>query len=277
MDSLPIVVGFGGINAAGCSSFLPMYNPLIIDSLNPEKAEPTFIDLAMHMNLITFENESYFTNAGKKINTQNILGQLKPIICEKMLIRRIEKSHFNVDAVPFHTRVNLAPKASSFTFLLHNEKLPAQIPDDFGSSGMTVSWLKGEELTSTQFFLGLVSMPTDIINSYVLGHVGSDATHLGDGATFPYNLEHAVQDIRSGKGRDSIVGSAEAPITPEIIEAMLKGEAKPIYDFGKNCVTGENLKITENSISIPGYERSVDITVHSAFQDVAFKNMFLQR
>ncbi len=320
MDSLPIVVGFGGINAAGRSSFHHMYNRLIIDSLNPEKAEQTCIDLAMHMNLISYQHGSYFTRRGDKINTQNVMGLMKPIICEQTLIRRIEKSHFDVEAVPFHARMTLAPKASApLTFLLHKENLPSQIPlewsclvvddnmvevtvndnlevclpqkrtlkvqsagqlpsgfdpgklyasknhpralqmaiyaasdaiqsigipwqdilshvsadhisvyagslmgqmDDFGSRGMMTSWLKGEELTSKQFSLGLVSMPTDIINSYVLGHVGPTATHQGACATFLYNLEHAVQDIRSGKSRVAVVGSAEAPITPEIIEAL---------------------------------------------------------
>ncbi len=48
-------------------------------------------------------------------------------------------------------------------------------------------------------------------------------------------------------------------------DAMLKGEAKPIYHFGKNCVAGEDLDMTKNSITIPGYEKSIDITNHLVF------------
>ena len=59
---------------------------------------------------------------------------------------------------------------------------------------------------------------SDFINAYVLGSVGSTGASLGACASFLYNLRHGIHDIRSGRARVVLVGSAEAPITPEIME-----------------------------------------------------------
>jgi acetoacetyl-[acyl-carrier protein] synthase len=61
-------------------------------------------------------------------------------------------------------------------------------------------------------------MPTDFINAYILGSVGSTGAVIGACATFLYNLKQGIDDIRSGHRRVALVGGAEAPITPEIIE-----------------------------------------------------------
>ena len=61
-------------------------------------------------------------------------------------------------------------------------------------------------------------MPSDFINAYVLGSVGSTGASLGACASFLYNLRHGIHDIRSGRARVVLVGSAEAPITPEVME-----------------------------------------------------------
>jgi acetoacetyl-[acyl-carrier protein] synthase len=97
-------------------------------------------------------------------------------------------------------------------------------------------------------------MSTDFINAYVTGNVGTTFTASGACATFLYNLRAAVQDIQTGKIRVAVVGSAEAPITQEIIEgfgnmsALANEEGLKKLDnsdkadhrrtsrpFGKNC------------------------------------------
>jgi acetoacetyl-[acyl-carrier protein] synthase len=92
--------------------------------------------------------------------------------------------------------------------------------DDAGLGGLLKGWLTGQELKSTQLSLGLTSMCTDFIGSYVLSNLGSTGSHQGACASFLYNLEHAVQDIQQGKSRVAVVGTAEAPITPEIVEGF---------------------------------------------------------
>jgi acetoacetyl-[acyl-carrier protein] synthase len=61
-------------------------------------------------------------------------------------------------------------------------------------------------------------MPADFVNAYVLGSAGSTGATLGACASFLYNLRLAVQDIRAGRARVALVGAAEAPITPEVME-----------------------------------------------------------
>jgi acetoacetyl-[acyl-carrier protein] synthase len=61
-------------------------------------------------------------------------------------------------------------------------------------------------------------MPADFINAYVLGSLGATGASLGACASFLYNLRHGIDDIRSGRSRVAFIGSAEAPIVPEVME-----------------------------------------------------------
>ena len=78
--------------------------------------------------------------------------------------------------------------------------------------------LMGKRVTSKQLPLGLCEMPADFINAYVLGSLGATGATIGACATFLYNLRQGIEDIQSGRRRVVMVGNAEAPITPEIIE-----------------------------------------------------------
>ena len=67
--------------------------------------------------------------------------------------------------------------------------------------------------------LGLSEMPGDFINAYVLGSVGDTAGIIGACATFLYNVKQGMEEIRAGRKRVVIVGNAEAPVVPDVIEA----------------------------------------------------------
>jgi len=88
-----------------------------------------------------------------------------------------------------------------------------------GAGGVLQAHLLGKRPTSKQIALSLSEMPADFINAYVLGSVGGTAGIVGACATFLYNLQHGIEEIRCGRRRIVVVGNAEAPITPEIIEA----------------------------------------------------------
>ncbi len=90
--------------------------------------------------------------------------------------------------------------------------------DDAGLGGMLKSPGYGKRITSKQCPLGLGEMPADFINAYVLGSVGRTGGMLGACASFLYNLSLGVHDIRSGRARVALVGTAEAPLVPEIME-----------------------------------------------------------
>jgi len=87
-----------------------------------------------------------------------------------------------------------------------------------GNGGMLQARLLGKRVTSKQLALGFAEMPADFINAYLLGNLGTTGTNVAACATFLYNLRQGLRDIRSGTHRISIIGTAEAPITPEIID-----------------------------------------------------------
>ncbi|WP_172117563.1 beta-ketoacyl synthase [Halomonas hibernica] len=92
--------------------------------------------------------------------------------------------------------------------------------DDAGWGGLMKSLVSGQRATSKQMPLGYGQMPADFLNAYVLGSVGSTGAVLGACASFLYNLRLGTEDIRSGRRRVVMVGTADAPITPEIIEGF---------------------------------------------------------
>ncbi|MFP4138720.1 MAG: beta-ketoacyl synthase [Halomonas sp.] len=92
--------------------------------------------------------------------------------------------------------------------------------DDEGWGGLLKSFVSGNRATSKQMPLGYGQMPADFLNAYVLGSVGGTGAALGACASFLYNLRLGVDDIRAGRRRVAMVGTADAPVTPEIIEGF---------------------------------------------------------
>ncbi|MEM7466826.1 MAG: beta-ketoacyl synthase [Pseudomonadota bacterium] len=118
--------------------------------------------------------------------------------------------------------------------------------DQFGTGGMTQARLKGSRVSSKQLPLGLNQMPADFVNAYVLGNIGATGAAVGACATFLYNLRIAVDEIKSGRRRVAVVGNAEAPLLPEVIEG---------YAAMSALATDENLCKLDNS-NTPNYRRA---------------------
>ena len=91
--------------------------------------------------------------------------------------------------------------------------------DNCSNGGMMQAPMMGKRPTAKQAALGLPEMPVDFVNAYVIGSVGQTAGVIGACATFLYNLKAAVDEIRAGRCRVAVVGGAEAPIVPEVVEA----------------------------------------------------------
>ena len=91
--------------------------------------------------------------------------------------------------------------------------------DNCSNGGMMQAPMMGRRPTAKQAALGLPEMPVDFVNAYVIGSVGQTAGVIGACATFLYNLKAAIDEIRAGRCRVAVVGGAEAPIVPEVVEA----------------------------------------------------------
>ena len=92
--------------------------------------------------------------------------------------------------------------------------------DKYGFGGMLQSRLKSSRSSSKNLPFGLTEMSADFINAYILGNVGRTGHVVGACATFLFNLQLGKEIIENGRARVVVVGSSEAPITPEIIDGF---------------------------------------------------------
>jgi acetoacetyl-[acyl-carrier protein] synthase len=304
MARLPLIVGFGGINAAGRSSFHHSYRRLVIDALDTATTQQTLRSLAALMQLPCGANPS-------ETDARYIL--------EHTLIRRIENAWFDPDNVPLNRRLPIEHNGQPLSIVTRARNLPEILPagwqvtdldgrnvrvdivgdaefllpstevfavqaagqlpsgfnpgtlyqsrshprglqmaifaasdalgsmgidwatvcgqvapdqiacyagsalsqsDEDGNGGMLGARYRGKRVTSKQLPFGLLDMPADFVNAYVLGNVGSTGGYAGACATFLYCLRQGVDDIRSGRARVVVVGASEAPILPDVMEGF---------------------------------------------------------
>ena len=139
--------------------------------------------------------------------------------------------------------------------------------DEAATGGMMTAGHRGERVSAKNCPLGFAEMPGDFINAYVLKSLGQTGPALGACATFLYNLQRGVDDIKSGRARIAVVGASEAPIIPELMDGYVAmgalatdkelrqlqgvGEEGLIHyrsacrPFGENCgfVMGESAQV----------------------------------
>lgn len=300
MTRLPVIIGHGGVNAAGRISGHHAYRRMVIDALGERERSETYTALAALMSL-----------DGNPAD-----ADVRSHIDRHTLIRRIEA--FDPEAAYLQRNAELTPTAGKLSFTLSKRQLPNSVPahwsisavddktvavevdgslnallpdhrplgvsaagqvptgfepgtlypsrshprglhltvygasDALQSSGVSVETLKaavrpdefavysgsaqgqlddesmgglcgfplrGKRTTSKHISMSLAEMPGDFVNAYVLGSVGSTGAVIGACATYLYNIQQAVHDITSGRRRVALVGNAEAPVLPHVIEA----------------------------------------------------------
>jgi acetoacetyl-[acyl-carrier protein] synthase len=388
MSSLPVIVGFGGFNAAGRSSFHQAYQRMVIDSLSESQRQETLQGLAVMMQRVKYVDGQFQNSAGELLSAEEVVAAYKDDILDNTLVRRIGKQYFDVESLPFNQNVDLSTVPNqTVQFELKKRQLPTPIPsswniteldekrvqvsidgddaqvqlattyvsavqaagqlpdgfdpadqyssrfhprslqlsiigasdavnsigipwetivqyvapdevgvysasvmgqlDQYGLGGLLQSRLKGERASTKQVALGLGSMTADFINAYVIGSMGQTASVAGACASFLYNLQAGMEDIRSGRRRVVIVGSSEAPITPEIIDGYatmgalatdeklckLDGVETPDYSrasrpFGENCgftigESGQQVVLMDDALAI-----ELGATIHGSILDV---------
>ncbi|PKH85888.1 beta-ketoacyl synthase [Colwellia sp. Bg11-28] len=319
MTRLPLIIGMGGINASGRTSFHQGFRRIVIDKLTAQARQETFVGLASLMKIVTKKDGALVDGDGNLVLAEEIESKFGQKILAGTLIRKIEKNHFDPDATHWHQKMNVTPTDKPIAFELRAKELPQPVPSswlvtdlgagrvsveipeqltithdsyrdnpikaagqfptgfdptelyksrnhprglqvtifaatdairstglewdaildkispdevgtysasiagqmhDEGFGGLVKSRLTGSRVSSKQLALGLNTMSTDFINAYVTGNVGTTFTSSGACATFLYNLRAATHDMAAGRTRIAIVGSSEAPITPEMIEGF---------------------------------------------------------
>jgi len=112
MARLPLIVGFGGVNAAGRSSFHHGYRRLVVDALDQSTVDKTLRSLAALMQL-----------EGGAAERERILRHT--------LIRRIEGAWFDVDNAPLNRRLPLEANGQALGFVTRARNLPEVLPPNW--------------------------------------------------------------------------------------------------------------------------------------------------
>jgi len=114
MTALPVVVSYGGYNAAGRSSFDQSYRRMVIDSLGAGERDQTLAGLAALMGI---------SSSG---------DALARGVMEGTLVRRIEAGVFDPDAAPWNARLDISANGDGeIRFEVKRRQLPEQIPADW--------------------------------------------------------------------------------------------------------------------------------------------------
>lgn len=130
MTPLPLIIGFGGINAAGRSSFHHAYQRMVLEQLDVVRREECLRALSVLMNTR---------------DEQQIL--------DGTLIRRIEKTHFDVDRVYSQRKMVVAPEGEYQTFITRKKDLPQEIPANWRVTPIDSDRVTIQLYESTAIFL----------------------------------------------------------------------------------------------------------------------------
>ncbi len=131
MTRLPLIIGMGGINASGRTSFHQGFRRIVIDKLNAQARQETFVGLASLMQLVTNQDDSLVDAKGNVILATEIEAKLGKKILAGTLIRKIEKNHFDPDATHWHQKMNISPTDKNITFELRAKELPQPVPNSW--------------------------------------------------------------------------------------------------------------------------------------------------
>lgn len=108
MARIPVITGFGGINAAGRSSGHHAYRRTVIDALDADTAAQTWASLSALMNLDGEIDSEY--------------------IADNTLVRRLGKQYFDPNDVAWNRRIAIEPANGSTSFTMARRNVPRVLP-----------------------------------------------------------------------------------------------------------------------------------------------------
>lgn len=142
---LPVIVGFGGYNAAGRSSFHHGFRRTVIESMDSAARQQTLAGLAVMMKLIQVVDGSYYDDEGKALSLAEIDSRFAEQILASTLVRRIEKQHLDPDAAHWQKTIDISATAGHpLSFITLRKHLPDPLPSDW-----TVDELNASEVLVT--------------------------------------------------------------------------------------------------------------------------------
>ncbi|WP_448549755.1 beta-ketoacyl synthase [Thalassotalea fusca] len=128
MTALPIIVGMGGVNAAGRTSFHQGFRRIVLDKLSQETRQETFVGLATMMNLLSIKDDQLVDGEGNVVARHEVEQKFGQQILDGTLIRKIEDNHFDPDATPWHQKFTMQSTEKGICFETRARDLPVPLP-----------------------------------------------------------------------------------------------------------------------------------------------------
>lgn len=93
MVRLPVIVGFGGYNSAGRSSFHQGFRRMVLDSLGEEARKETLLGLATLMKIVRCDNGRYLDANGSVFTADEVVQEFGHYIQNETLVRYLEEPY----------------------------------------------------------------------------------------------------------------------------------------------------------------------------------------
>lgn len=129
MARLPIIAGFGGINAAGRSSGHHGYRRMVLSALTKAKVKTTHASLAALTGKLSLQNGIWHNEFGEAVDYEQHLKELSPQLALGTLVRQLEGNLFNPQQLLVHQKINLhATRGVPVSFEIRKRQLPDPLP-----------------------------------------------------------------------------------------------------------------------------------------------------
>ena len=274
LKRLPVICSMGGLNSGGRTSGNISYKRLVYENLSNEEKKQILKDLISLSEEKKTEKEilsgtlirqidnfldpkglmtkQIGVNAGAKLPD---FYEIDNLYNSKQHPRGIKMTVFGVNDALYNLGINwredIQPILDPNRVAVFAGPAIGQL-DEKGLGGLMQSRLQEKRASSKHLSMSLIEMSADFINAYILGSVGKSGQVAGACATFFYNLNAATTLIKSNEVDFAVIGSAEAPINPEVTDgffattgiaddkkilAMQERHGEPFdkVDFSKAC------------------------------------------
>ena len=240
-NNIPVIVSYGGINAAGRSAFDFAHKRMTYESQSQENKNETISSLSQ---LTTERSEEFNLKNSLIREIDSKFFEQHCLRSPKLPSKAGGQLPTNFDpAKTYKSRQH--PRSLAMSIFAASDALkgigidwqsivqkvsPEKIScvsgcaistgDKFGMGGLFQANLVGSRTSSKHLAFSLGEMSADFVHAYVLGSMGATGNYMGACATFQYNLKIGIEQIKSGDSKVCFVGASESGLIPEVYEGF---------------------------------------------------------
>jgi acetoacetyl-[acyl-carrier protein] synthase len=127
-EALPLIVGFGGFNAAGRSSSHQAFRRMVLESLPVDEQNKTIASLACLMGHVKADGEMFCDDDVTGLSLSRVVEKYRTAVIQGTLVRKIED--FDPSQVPCNKKISFG-EGQSQHFTMLKRDLPKAIPADW--------------------------------------------------------------------------------------------------------------------------------------------------